>query len=163
MILSKATTNYLALVLDSCLHVFCHNFGSSSNDSEVVSIDINVRIDSISWSPCQNFVLLALNNGHAQLVHIPTRRPLPPFPLLDSKKILHPHSKSYDNKVSQKFKAAWIEEVVENGLFALLLLASNGVVSRDLLFSFIQRGKSFSRKIPFEVSIMHSFQYRLIV
>ena len=137
MILSKATMNYLALVLDSCLHVFCHNFGSSSNDSEVVSIDINVKIDSISWSPCQNFVLLALNNGHAQLVHIPTRRPLPPFPLLDSKKSLHPHSKSCSNKVSQSFKASWIEEVAENGLFALLLLASNGVVSRDLLFSFI--------------------------
>ena len=136
MILSKATTNYLALVLDSCLHVFCHNFGSSSNDSEVVSIDINVRIDAISWSPCQNFVILALNNGHAQLVHIPTRRPLPSFPLLDSKKILHAHSKSCDNKVSQIFKATWIEEVAEKGLFALLLLASNGVVRRDL-FSFV--------------------------
>ena len=77
--LSCSTGNRLALVLDSFVHIFPQDFGSSIEDTEVISIDVGINIDAINLSECGNFVLLALSNGSCQLVNIPTKTPLPPL------------------------------------------------------------------------------------
>ena len=105
--------------------MFYHDFGSSSTDSEVVSVDVNVKIDAISWSPCQNFVFLALNSGQGQLVHIPTKVPLPSFSILDNVT----QRQATVGKSNKVFSSCWIEKSGEEMLYSLMLLTDTGVVS----------------------------------
>ena len=80
IVISSSSSKHVALVLDSCLHVFGHNI---SEGGDVISIDVRSLIDAVCWTVCENFVLLALRSGQGQLVHIPSRVPLPPFFILD--------------------------------------------------------------------------------
>ena len=102
----------MALVLDSCLHVFNHDFGESSTDNEVITVDVNAMIDGIAWTPCRNFVLLALRSGYGQLVHIPTKVPLPPVPILDYSKeeSVEKDCNLSNGKQPKSFAGCWIEE-----------------------------------------------------
>ena len=119
--LSCAVENYIALVLDSCVHIFPQDFGNSAEETEVISIDVGIKIDAIFMSQCTKFVFLALNNGSCQLVNIPTRTPLPALPIL----------KRYDNQpetfVNRSFSACWIEK--DDEAYSLFLLSINGQVS----------------------------------
>ena len=120
--------NCLALVLDSCLHVFPKDFGNSAEDAEVISIDVSTKIDSISWSKCTSFVFLALNNGSCQLVHIPTRTPLPPLTIIERK--IEQINDCDPSRIEYKtFLACWIEE--DAGLCSLFLCSIDGVVSNQ--------------------------------
>ena len=135
MVISSAFSNRLALVLDSCLHVFQHDFNSTNTDAENISVDVNVRISAISWSPCGNFMLLALNSGHGQLVHLPTRVPLPSFPIVDSTKDnLVTSCNSSDDKISKPFMGCWINKEIGERCYTLVLLSADGQV-RQLLKS----------------------------
>ena len=101
-----------------------------TSQAEIMSIDVNVMIDAISWSPCQNFVLLALNSGHGQLVHLPTKVPLPPVPILDWKEYEAAKSGNLSEKaLSKSFTGCWIDkEEKDERPYSLLLLAANGKV-----------------------------------
>ena len=130
--LSCAAQNCLALVLDSCVHIFPQDFGSSAEETAVVSIDIDSQIDAICFSECTNFVFLALNNGSCQLVNIPTKTPLPALPILNTNRV-----KSSDNGTGtnhyKSFSSCWIEK--DGELYSLCLLSIHGEVSTciDLL------------------------------
>ena len=102
----------------------------SSTDSEVVSIDVGVKIDAISWSPCHEFVLLALSNGQGQLVHLPTKVPLPPFAIVNYDKKHEGKPESYFNQhFPNAFVGCWVEETNIENTFMMLFLSVQGVVS----------------------------------
>ena len=126
--LSCAAQNCLALVLDSCVHIFPQDFGSSAEETEVVSIDVGIQIDAICFSECTNFVFLALNNGSCQLVNIPTKTPLPALPIFDANSV-----KTYNQYKS--FSSCWIEKDCE--LYSLSLLSIHGEVSTYVYLSMI--------------------------
>lgn len=65
------------MALDTYLHVFSHDL------QDVFSIDFQFKIDVLEWSRHPSFLLLGLNNGQAQLVHIPSKMPLPPVQVCD--------------------------------------------------------------------------------
>ena len=126
--LSCAAQNCLALVLDSCVHVFPQDFGSSAEETEVVSIDVGTQIDAICFSECTNFVFLALNNGSCQLVNIPTKTPLPALPIFDANSM-----ETYNHYKS--FSSCWIEK--DGELYSLSLLSIHGEVSSYVYLSMI--------------------------
>ena len=126
--LSCSTGNRLALVLDSCVHIFPQDFGSSLEDTEVISIDVGINIDAINLSECGNFVLLALSNGSCQLVNIPTKTPLPPLRISKPKDIPELDGDTKTN-VRKYYSTCWIEYDTE--LCSLFLLSVQGEVSND--------------------------------
>lgn len=75
---SRKNPDKLAVVLDSYLHVFNHDL-----QEEVFSIDFKVIIDTLEWTPDANFLICGLRSGHAQLVHVPSQRPLPSIKITD--------------------------------------------------------------------------------
>ena len=126
--LSCSTGNRLALVLDSCVHIFPQDFGSSIEDTEVISIDVGINIDAINLSECGNFVLLALSNGSCQLVNIPTKTPLPPLRISKPNDIPELDGDTKTN-VRKYYSTCWIEYDTE--LCSLFLLSVQGEVSND--------------------------------
>ena len=126
--LSCSSGNKLALVLDSCVHIFPQDFGSSIEDTEVISIDVGINIDAINLSECGNFVLLALSNGSCQLVNIPTKTPLPPLRISKPKDIPELDGDTKTN-VRKYYSTCWIEYDTE--LCSLFLLSVQGEVSND--------------------------------
>ena len=116
------------MILDSCLHVFNHDFsGSTNSQSEIVSIDVHMKIDTIAWSPCRNFVMLALNSGQAQLVHLPSKVPLPPVSILEG---------LIKEGTEQTFAGCWIDESENKKQHSLLLLSREGKVCLFLAFAY---------------------------
>ena len=113
-VISISVSNRLALILDSCLHVFNHDF-----ENEIISIDVNMMIAAMAWSPCHNFVLLALNSGHCQLVHLPSKVPLPSIPILED---------FIDGAEKPLFVSCWIHQSGKDKQYSLLLLSSDGKV-----------------------------------
>ena len=79
-----------------------------------------MMITAIAWSPCRNFVLLALNSGHCQLVHLPSKVPLPSIPILEDL------IEEGDGKLS--FVSCWIRESEKETQYSLLLFSSDGKV-----------------------------------
>ena len=59
--------------MDTYLHVFNHDL------QDVFSMDFKFNIDVLEWTKHPNFLLLGLSNGQAQLVHVPSKTPLPPI------------------------------------------------------------------------------------
>ena len=113
--------------------MFHHDFGTDSNNKEVISVDVGVKIDAISWSPCHNFVLLGLNNGQSQLVHLPTKVPLPAVPILCFNKCKSERLENSTSIPSNSFVACWFEESEETNVVSLLLLSVHGTVSQYLI------------------------------
>ena len=112
------------------MHVFHNDFVNGNTDSELVSIDVNVNIDAVSWSPCHNFVLLALSNGRSQLVHIPTKVPLPSVSILSEKDVdVKIPEDSINRHIPNAFVACWFEATKEESIYSLLFLSVDGVVS----------------------------------
>jgi hypothetical protein len=75
-------------------------------------------------------VLLALNNGHGQLVHLPTKVPLPPFQIVDyAKEQKQKADASFDQHVPNSFVGCWVEDTNEENIYSLLFLSVQGVVS----------------------------------
>ena len=70
---SRKCPDKLALALDTYLHVFNHDL------QDVFSMDFKFNIDVLEWTKHPNFLLLGLSNGQAQLVHVPSKTPLPPI------------------------------------------------------------------------------------
>ena len=72
--------NLVAVALDSCLHVL--RCGDQNSDEDIssfspISVIFSADIDSLCWSPCQNFVLAGLRSGQAQMLHLESKMPLP--------------------------------------------------------------------------------------
>jgi hypothetical protein len=63
--------------LDSYLHVFGHDL------QDVFSIEFKSIIDTMEWTPDENFLICGLRSGQTQFVHLPTQRPLPPLCMTD--------------------------------------------------------------------------------
>ena len=147
--LSCAAQNCLALVLDSCVHVFPQDFGSSAEETEVVSIDVGTQIDAICFSECTNFVFLALNNGSCQLVNIPTKTPLPALPIFDANSM-----ETYNHYKS--FSSCWIEK--DGELYSLSLLSIHGEVSSYVYLSMITtniRSKTLNLQLQTKTNSFH--------
>ena len=80
---------------------------------------MHMKIDTLAWSPCRNFVLLALNSGHAQLVHLPSKVPLPPVSILEN---------LIEEGTEKTFAGCWIDESENEKQHSLLLLSFEGKV-----------------------------------
>ena len=74
-------------------------------------------------------MFLALNNGSCQLVHIPTKTPLPPLRILE-RKIGQINDCDTSRIEPATFSTCWIEE--NAGLCSLFLLSIDGLVSAHL-------------------------------
>lgn len=134
---SPSAGDKMALALDSCLHVINNDFsccpsGGAAVDAEdsspdeaaistavAVSLRFPSQIDCLSWTPCCNFVLLGLGSGEAQLLHVPTKTPLPPIALLDRDRQIG------RNSGFKAFAGCWTEKAKAGPLSTLCLASTD--------------------------------------
>ena len=69
----------LAVAIDSCLHVIKTSEELDEEDFQPVSVVFSAPIDCLCWSPCGRFVVAGLGSGMVQMLHLPSKRPLPPI------------------------------------------------------------------------------------
>ena len=79
---SRKNPDRVALVLDSYLHVFSHELQVE------ISIDLKSKIVSLDWTEHEGFLLCGLSCGRAQLVHVASKKPLPPFDIVVDDEII---------------------------------------------------------------------------
>ena len=69
----------LAVAIDSCLHVIKTSEELDEEDFQPVSVVFSAPIECLCWSPCGRFVVAGLCSGMVQMLHLPSKRPLPPI------------------------------------------------------------------------------------
>jgi hypothetical protein len=121
------------MALDSSLHVVAedsddeqHEQSNGNGDRqenghhfEPLSVMFGSAVDALCWSPCGNFVLAGLRAGSAQLVHIPSRKPLTAMAVPDAEP---------DPEQRQRCFVGCSIRVREGGA-SILLIGRNGKVN----------------------------------
>ena len=69
----------LAVTIDSCLHVIKTSEELDEEDFQSISVVFSAPVDCLCWSPCGRFVVAGLGSGMVQMLHLPSKRPLPPI------------------------------------------------------------------------------------
>ena len=67
----------IAVALDSCLHIIKNNDDEGQTEDSVSGVFAD-KIEALCWSPCHKFVIAGLQGGQVQMLHLETKKPLPP-------------------------------------------------------------------------------------
>lgn len=79
---SSLSSSLLAIAIASCVHVI--KTEEDVNEAEedkfaAVSVIFSACVDCLCWSPCGRFVVAGLRSGKVQMLHVNTRKTMPPM------------------------------------------------------------------------------------